>query len=99
MADERIPTRPVRIAAFAKESLDDLVETLSTDRPDLKVQEGAVMGALILAAHRVPLDAVAAVLTTYWVRDKEVEAVVKVETAAVEAAFGFLRAYAPPNEL
>ncbi len=72
MADDRIPTRNVRITLFAKEELDRLVEAISTQYPSLKVKDGALLGALVLAAHHIPHEAVAAILGTYWDRDREV---------------------------
>lgn len=71
MAEGRIPSAPVRIAAFAKGELEELVENVSTERPDLKVGDGSLMSALILAARRLPVEAVAAVQTTYWNQEQE----------------------------
>lgn len=86
MAEGRIPGANVKIARFAKEELADLLEILSTEAPDLKLEDGAVMSALILAAVRSPPEAVAAVVSTYWEREKE--------AAAVYAVCAFLRAHA-----
>jgi hypothetical protein len=71
MAESRIPGGNVKLAAFAKGELEALVESLSTSRPDLKVGEGALMSALILGAQRLPIEAIAAVQTTYWDEEEE----------------------------
>lgn len=86
MAKDRIPSKNVKIAAFAKEELDLLVERLSNDRPDLNVTDGALMSAIIIGAQAFPNEALAAVLTTYWSRDQE--------AAAVAAVCDFLQAHA-----
>jgi hypothetical protein len=66
--------------------LELLVETISTYSPDLKVTDRAVMGALILAARRSPVEAISAVVSTYWSRE--------IELAAVIAVCGWIRAHA-----
>lgn len=86
MAQPRIPDASVKIAEFAKIELDRLVEAVSTFDPDLKVGDGALMSALILAARRSPIESVSAVLSTYWKREAQ--------AAAVNAVCGFLRAHA-----
>lgn len=78
MAKPRIPDSSVKIAEFAKHELGQLVETLSTNYPDLKVGDAAVMSALILAARRSPPESIAAVLRTYWDRELELAAVIAV---------------------
>jgi hypothetical protein len=85
MAEVRVYDKSVRIADFAKDELDELVERLSTDYPELKVTDVAVLSALVLAAARSPAEAVAAVLGTYW---KDAADVV----GAVQAVGDFLRA-------
>src|SRR6266571_4506201 len=87
MAESRIPDANVRIAAFAKVELNDLVERVSTHRRDLKVGDRALMSALILAACRLPVEAVAAVLATYWNQEEE--------RAAVLVACEFIHRMAP----
>jgi UDP:flavonoid glycosyltransferase YjiC (YdhE family) len=71
MADSRIPDANVKMAAFAKAELQDLVERLSTARPDLKVDKGSLMSALVLAAQRLPIEVIAAAETTYWNEEEE----------------------------
>jgi hypothetical protein len=83
MAKSKIPDSNVKIRTFAKDELDLLVDEISTFRPDQKVRDGAVMGALILAARRSPIESVSAVLATYW--DKEADLVAALAAAAAAA--------------
>lgn len=69
MAKVRTADKSVKIAAFAKDELDLLVETLSTRYPSLKVRDSAVMSALVLAARKVPIEVVKALVETYWERE------------------------------
>lgn len=78
MAEGRIPGANVKIARFAKQELEKLVESLSNEAPDLRVEEGALMGALIHGALRSPPETVAALLSTYWGREAEAAAVAAV---------------------
>jgi hypothetical protein len=66
--------------------LGQLVDKVSTTPPVLPVSEWDLVGALIYAARRSPLEAVKAVVGTY--RD------VENEIAALESVAAFLRAYA-----
>lgn len=84
MAEARVYDRSVRIADFAKDELDDLVETLSTDFPEMKVTDVAVLSALVLAAKRSPAESVAAVLSTYWKRAADM-------ATAVDTVGSFIR--------
>jgi hypothetical protein len=59
---------------------------LSTTKPAWQVSEGDLMGALILAARRSPVEATKAFVQTYWDRE--------VEIAAAEAVGAFVRALA-----
>jgi hypothetical protein len=82
MAEAHVPDTSVKIAWFAKSELADLVERLSTSRPDLKVGGASLLGALVLAAQRLPIEAIAAIQTTYW---NEAE-----ERAAPYAVYSFI---------
>jgi hypothetical protein len=63
--------------------LHDLVAKLATAPPVLPVDDWDLLGGLIDAAHRSPLEAVKAVVGTYRDRQNEVD--------AVEAVGAFLR--------
>jgi len=84
MATPQIADQNVKVSAFAKVELDELVEAISTSSPDLKVPDFAVMSALILAARRSPIEGVAAAISTYWGRH--------IEAAAVESVYAFFAA-------
>ncbi len=73
----------VRITPFAKDGLDKLVDRVSTTPPILPVDGPDLVGALIYAASRSPLEAIKANIGAY--RD------VEIEMAAVEALGMFLR--------
>ena len=83
MPRARRDSETARITPYAKERLGGLVDKLSTTTPVLPVSEWDLVGALIDAAHRSPLEAVKAVVATY--RDAEAE------IAAIEAVFAFIR--------
>jgi hypothetical protein len=83
MSSRGLPTTTVRMAVFARDQLRDFVDDLSTTKAPLSVSDGDLMGALILAARRSPIEAVKAVVATYL----EVE----LELAAAEAVGAFLR--------
>jgi hypothetical protein len=86
MAQERLATETARVSPFTKFYLGRLVDKVSTERPvPLPVTESEVVGALILAAHQVPLEAVKAAVERY--RDREAE--------LAEAVGGFLRSNSP----
>lgn len=85
MAESQIPEQNVKIARFAKAELDDLVERLSTEYPEMQVTDYALMSALILAAARSPIEGLAAVLSTYWRRHTE--------QRAIKLACDFIRTY------
>jgi hypothetical protein len=86
MAEPRIADQSVRIALFAKDELDTLVEIISTEHPDIKVTDVAVISALVIAARRSPPEAVAAYLSTYWHRGAA-------EVAAIEVVGRFIQAF------
>jgi hypothetical protein len=67
----KAPKTGVQVAKFATAELKLLVEELSTTTPALQVGEGDLLGALILAARRSPVEAVKAVVHTYWDREAE----------------------------
>lgn len=75
MARARRDAETARITAFAKTRLDELVDKVSTTPPVLSVSEWEVVGALIAAAHRSPLEAVKAVIQTYQDTENEIAAV------------------------
>jgi hypothetical protein len=83
MSRQRRDSETARITPYAKARLEDLVDQVSTTPPVLPVGEADLVGALIDAARRSPLEAVKAVIGTY--RDTENE------IAALEAVFAFLR--------
>ena len=85
MARQRRDSETARITPYAKDRLNALVDKVSTTSPVLPVYEWDLVGALIEAAHRSPLEAVKAVVGTY--RDREAE------IAASEAVAAFLRAH------
>jgi hypothetical protein len=66
--------------------LDELVDRLATTRPVLPVGDADLVGALIYAAQRSPVEAVKAVVGTY--RD------IEQELAAAHAICGFIREHA-----
>src|SRR5437763_415077 len=65
MARDRIDSETARISPYAKFHLGELVDKVSTNRPVLPVKEWDLVGALILAAHEAPLEAVKAVFGSY----------------------------------
>jgi len=72
MAKPQIPTTTVRIPKFASAELTELVDELYTKGKGFKVErEGDVVAALVLAARRSPIEAVAAVILSYWERETE----------------------------
>lgn len=58
-----IERKNVKISALADTELDRLVDELYTAGVD--VSKGAVVGALVFAARRLPIKAVAAVIPAY----------------------------------
>lgn len=85
MAGQRRAPRSVRLTPFAKQCLEDLVAKLATTKPVVEAGEPDVVGALVYAAGRSPLEAVKAEIGVY--RD------VELEVAAVAAVCAFLRHY------
>jgi hypothetical protein len=83
MAEPRVPDQSVKIALFAKAEIDELVEIVSTARPDLRVTDGAMMSAVVLAARHLPVEVLVALVSNYWTRAKAI--------AAAEAIGSFLR--------
>jgi hypothetical protein len=81
----RVPDSSVKIAVFAKDQLDLLVEEISTSSPALDVSDADMVGALILAARRSPREAIKAGVLTYWDQ--------RVGVAAAIAVCGFIGAY------
>lgn len=86
MLRSRRDSAEARITPFARRCLDELVDKVSTTPPVLPVGDADLVGALIYAAQRSPLEAVKAGIGAY--RDKETE------IAAAEAIGGFLHAFA-----
>lgn len=86
MAEGQIPDKSVKIAAFSKSELDELVESLSAAFPQLQVGAMPLLSALIDGARRSPPETLAALLETYWDRHRE--------QRAVAAVCDFLRAHA-----
>jgi hypothetical protein len=84
MAEGRISEKSVKIAEFAKVDLEILVETLSSTFRSSRLARSQSW-ALVLAARRSPTETVAAVLHTYWSRERE--------AAAVAAVCGFIQAH------
>ncbi|HZT45622.1 MAG TPA: hypothetical protein VFA24_05520 [Gaiellaceae bacterium] len=86
MAQSRIDSDTARISPHANFRLSELVDTLSTQRPPFPVKEWELVGALIYAAQRSPIEAIRAEVEAY--RDREAE--------LAEAVGAFLRAHAAP---
>ena len=76
MAKDRIPSDSVKIAAFAKVELDDLLARIAAHAPDMKVDQAPVLSAVVLAACALPVESVAPLLAAYWRQDEEFAAVV-----------------------
>lgn len=85
MPRARRDAETARITPYGKLCLGQLVDKLSTTPPVLPVSEWDLVGALIYAAQRSPIEAVRAVVSTY--RD------VENEIAAAEAVGAFLQVY------
>jgi hypothetical protein len=68
MAGQKIPRVSAKLAAFANAELDSLVDTLYTEA-HLKAAKEDVLSALVLAARRSPIEAVAAIVGTYVARE------------------------------
>jgi hypothetical protein len=64
------PTEQARIASFANEELQQLVDALYTQL-NFKVSAPDMLGALVLAARRLPLEVVESLLPTYVARERE----------------------------
>jgi hypothetical protein len=66
-------TKQARIAIFAHDELDVLVDNLNRHR-NFNVSPPDMLGALILAARRLPLEVVEALVPAYVARERtEVE--------------------------
>jgi hypothetical protein len=91
MVRHRRDPEQVRLSRLGREALDELVNILSTTTSPLTVRDWELAGALILAAHRIPVEAVKAVVDTYR------EAERAREEAAALAVIGFLRAHSGPS--
>lgn len=65
----KAPTKQARIARFAESELQQLVDKLLTER-GFKASAPDVLGALILAARRLPPDVVIALLPAYIERER-----------------------------
>jgi len=90
MAEDGVPETTVRIALFAKAELKEFVDELSARPPVLPLSEADLVGALVLAARRSPVEGVRAVVATYWDRRAEVRGA---EMPAVLAICLFIRAH------
>ena len=67
------PSEQTRIAVFAKDELEVLVDSLYRDA-DFDTNAVTLLGALVLAARRLPLEVVVALVPAYVRREKEVMA-------------------------
>jgi hypothetical protein len=74
----------VAISYFALGELERLLDDLHANRVKVTAKEDLV-GALVLAARRSPIEATGAVVGSYWKREREIE--------AITAVAQFLRAY------
>jgi hypothetical protein len=86
MPGTRRDSKEARITPFARRCLDELVDKVSTTPPVVPLGDADLVGALIYAARRSPLEAIKANVGAY----RDVEA----EIGAVEAVCAFLRAHA-----
>jgi hypothetical protein len=59
------------MAIFAISELHELVNELHTTKPSVRVSDGDLLGALVLAARRSPIEAVKAVISTYLDRESD----------------------------
>jgi hypothetical protein len=68
-APRKAPTQQVRLAIFASKELEDLVDTLLTQ---LRFETSAVtvLGALVLAARRLPPEIVRELIPAYIAREQ-----------------------------
>ena len=69
----KAPTEQTRIAVFAKDELEVLVDSLYQDA-DFDTNAVTLLGALVLAARQLPLEVVVALVPAYVRREKEVMA-------------------------
>jgi hypothetical protein len=69
MPKPSVPMTTTKIARFANEELNAFVDDLYTEGA-FKATSGDVVGALVLAARRSPMEAVKAVIETYWDRER-----------------------------
>ena len=65
----KAPTKQARVAIFAHHELDVLVDNLYQER-DFNVSPPDMLGALILAARRLPLEVVEALVPAYVARER-----------------------------
>ncbi|HLX31813.1 MAG TPA: hypothetical protein VKR79_03475 [Gaiellaceae bacterium] len=81
MPRKRKDSKEARITPYAKMRLEELVDKLATTEPVLPVNEADLVGALVDAARRSPLEAVKAHVQAY--RDVQL----KVDAAEIVGAF------------
>jgi hypothetical protein len=67
----KAPTTQARIAEFAHEELEVLVDTLQTEA-HFETSAVTMLGALVLAARRLPLEIVKALVPAYLEREQAV---------------------------
>jgi hypothetical protein len=69
----KAPTTHARLAQFANEELQLIVNGLHSER-DFKTSAPDVLGALVLAARGLPLELVEALIPAYVARERAEEA-------------------------
>jgi hypothetical protein len=71
MARRKTGTANVKIADFMKPELTTFVSDLATRGGGIKVGEGDLVSALVLAARGFPVEFLRAAVLTYWDREAE----------------------------